>query len=44
MNQMDNFAEYINQTIKTYILRRKNIFAILKKSEKDQETVENFNE
>ena len=43
MTQMDNLTEYINQTIKTYILRRKNIFAILKKSEKDKETVENFN-
>ncbi len=43
MNQIDNLAEYINQTIKTYILRRKNIFAILKKCEKDQEVVENFN-
>ena len=40
---MDNLTEYINATIKTYILRRQNIFAILKKNEKDKDTVEKFN-
>lgn len=40
---MDNLTEYINATIKTYILRRQNIFSILKKNEKDRDTVEKFN-
>ena len=42
MTQMDNLTDYINQTIKTYQLRRQNIFAILKKNEKDKDTVEKF--
>jgi hypothetical protein len=40
---LDNLTEYINSTIKTYILRRQNIFSILKKNEKDRDTVEKFN-